>query len=232
MIDRQTIKATAKKLLNANPMMVMLNAAVPLLLSFLSMWVFYLPMMQTMMITTGTDEVQANIPFPVMPWTGLMIGSVIIGMVQLVSYLILFDYYDSKNVNTLALSCHMDYLKSPDMFGFIKTYLWQQLFLFLWALVPVAGVVLVLIKSYSYSQALFIYRDNTNMIPKNTISQSKQLMNGHKWELFVLHLSFIGWHILSAITFGIVGFYVTPYQMLSEIGFYKSLVSNKNNLNY
>ena len=39
-------------------------------------------------------------------------------------------------------------------------------------------------------------------------------------------------YILSAITFGIVGFYVTPYQMLSEIGFYKSLVSNKNNLNY
>ena len=233
MIDRQTIKAKAKELLNANPMMVMFNVAVPLLLSFLSMWVFYVPMMQTMMmmITTGTGEVQTNVSFPVIPWTGLMISSIIIGIVQLVSYLSLFDYHDSKNVNAVALSRYMDYLKSPNMFGFIKTYLWQQLFLSLWALVPFAGAIIVLIKSYSYSQALFIYRDNTNMIPKNTISQSKQLMNGHKWELFVLHLSFIGWHILSAITFGIVGFYVTPYQMLSEIGFYKSLVSNKNNLN-
>lgn len=231
MINRQAIKAQAKELLNANPMLAMFSAALPLILSFLSLWIFYVPMMQMMMVNTTSNEVQTSIPFPVIPWTGLMISSIIIGIVQLISYRILFDYHEFKHVNTLSLSRYMDYLKSPQMFGFIKVYLWQQLFLSLWALIPFVGIFIALIKSYSYSQALFIYRDNTNMIPKDTIAQSRQLMNGHKWELFVLHLSFIGWHILSAITFGIVGFYVTPYQMLSEIGFYKSLTSNKNNLN-
>jgi hypothetical protein len=231
MINRQAIKAQAKELLNANPMLAMFSAALPLILSFLSLWIFYVPMMQMMMVNTTSNEVQTSIPFPVIPWTGLMISSIIIGIVQLISYLILFDYHEFKHVNTLSLSLsrYMDYLKSPQMFGFIKVYLWQQLFLSLWALIPFVGIFIALIKSYSYSQALFIYRDNTNMIPKDTIAQSRHLMNGHKWELFVLHLSFIGWHILSAITFGIVGFYVTPYQMLSEIGFYKSLTSN--NLN-
>lgn len=231
MINRQAIKAQAKELLNANPIMAMFSAALPLILSFLSLWIFYVPMMQLMAVNTNSSEVQADIPLLIVPWTGLIISSIIIGIVQLVSYLILFDYHEFKHVNTLSLSRYMDYLKSPQMFGFIKVYLWQQLFLSLWALIPVVGTFIVLIKSYSYSQALFIYRDNTNMIPKDTITQSRQLMSGHKWELFVLHLSFIGWHILSAITFGILEFYVTPYQMLSEIGFYKSLTSNKNNLN-
>lgn len=227
MINRQAIKAQAKELLNANPIMAMFSTAIPLILSFLSSWIFYFPMVQTMTVNTNSNDVQASIPFLFIPWTGLIVSSIIIGIVQLVSYLILFDYYEFKHANTLSLSRYMDYLKSPQMFGFIKVYLWQQLFLSLWALIPFFGVFIVLIKTYSYSQALFIYRENTNMIPKNTITQSRQLMNGHKWELFVLHLSFIGWHILSAITFGIVGFYVTPYEMLSEIGFYKSLTSNK-----
>ena len=41
---------------------------------------------------------------------------------------------------------------------------------------------------------------------------SKQMMEGQKWEAFVLDLSFIGWNILSVFTCGILSvLYVEPY---------------------
>ena len=47
-------------------------------------------------------------------------------------------------------------------------------------------------------------------------------MRGEKWEAFVLDLSFIGWNILSGITFGIVGLlYSRPYQKSTWSELYK-----------
>ena len=46
-------------------------------------------------------------------------------------------------------------------------------------------------------------------------------MNGHKWELFVLDLSFIGWGLLTVIPF--VSVYVTPYMEVTCAGYYDAL---------
>ena len=44
-------------------------------------------------------------------------------------------------------------------------------------------------------------------------------MNGHKMDLFLFDLSFIGWHILSALTCGILYIYVMPYMYQARIIF-------------
>lgn len=48
-----------------------------------------------------------------------------------------------------------------------------------------------------------------------------------KWNAFVLDLSFIGWNLLSTITFGIVGvLYVNPYVNTTWAEFYKVMREN------
>ena len=48
-------------------------------------------------------------------------------------------------------------------------------------------------------------------------------MNGHKMELFLLQLSFIGWMFLSALTFGILILYVGPYMEATMARFYDTI---------
>ena len=48
-------------------------------------------------------------------------------------------------------------------------------------------------------------------------------MNGHKMDLFVLELSFIGWTLLSVITFGIASIYIVPYMNATMANFYESI---------
>ena len=50
------------------------------------------------------------------------------------------------------------------------------------------------------------------------------MMKGNKWDTFILDLSFIGWHILSTITFGLVGiFHVNPYVQATNAELYAVL---------
>ena len=50
------------------------------------------------------------------------------------------------------------------------------------------------------------------------------MMKGHKWNAFVLDLSFLGWQILSVMTFGILGiFYVDSYVQLTGAALYRRL---------
>ena len=49
-------------------------------------------------------------------------------------------------------------------------------------------------------------------------------MDGHKLDLFVLQLSFLGWDILNGFTSGILGiFYVSPYQQATYVEFFSDI---------
>lgn len=91
-------------------------------------------------------------------------------------------------------------------------YWWMYLWLWLWCLIPLAGIVMVIIKSLSYSLTMYILADCPNVLAQDALKLSMRIMNGKKGELFVFHLSFIGWYLLSLLTFGLLNiFYVTPY---------------------
>ena len=96
----------------------------------------------------------------------------------------------------------------------------------LWNLTIIGGVI----KKYSYRLVPFIVAENPKIKPNDAITLSRDLMNGHKFELFVLHLSFIGWLILSLFTFGILLLYVLPYMSATTFLFYEKIY-NENKMN-
>ncbi len=99
-------------------------------------------------------------------------------------------------------------------------YLLVQIFTALWSLLfIIPGIV----KACSYSMTCYILNDNPEMSASEAINASKAMMNGHKWEYFVLQLSFIGWYILSAFTFGLLLLYVGPYVNATTAAFYEKV---------
>ena len=78
----------------------------------------------------------------------------------------------------------------------------------LWNLTIIGGVI----KSYSYKMVPFIAAENPQMKPNEVITLSRKMMDGHKWEFFVLDLSFIGWQLLGLLTYHVLDiFFVNPY---------------------
>lgn len=95
----------------------------------------------------------------------------------------------------------------------LYTELWSMLFV-------VPGIV----KGYSYSLAMYIKSENPNIPASKAIELSTRMTNGHKMDLFVLDMSFIGWAILSAFTLNILGIlYVIPYQYASKAFAYEEI---------
>lgn len=113
---------------------------------------------------------------------------------------------------------------SPFSVGFsnvgrkIGGYLWMQLFIFLWSLLLfIPGII----KSLSYAMTPYILGDCPNVNARNALKLSMRIMKGHKWALFVFMLSFFGWWLLNAFTFGLLGvFFITPYYDTALAGFY------------
>lgn len=83
------------------------------------------------------------------------------------------------------------------------------------------------VKGLSYSMSSFLMLDNPSMTAKEAITESRALMNGRKMRLLLFHLSFLGWWLLTAVTFGIAGFWAIPYEKVSHAAFYRSLASRR-----
>ena len=94
----------------------------------------------------------------------------------------------------------------------IFTILWSLLF-----------VIPGIIKAYSYRMAFLILADNPELSANEALQKSKEMMKGHKLDLFILDLSFIWWFLLVAITFGVASIYVAPYIGATQANFYESL---------
>ena len=68
------------------------------------------------------------------------------------------------------------------------------------------------IKTFSYAMTTYILADCPNVKAQDALKLSTRIMKGHKWQLFVFGLSFLGWQLLSALTLGLLDiFYVGPY---------------------
>lgn len=113
--------------------------------------------------------------------------------------------------------------------GTLLVYLLTAIFVTLWTLLLVIPGI---IKAFSYSQAYFIFKDrktfagNEKVSALDCITESRKMMDGHKWEYFVLQLSFIGWGILSVLSLGIGFLWLNPYMNATYAAFYKNLTEN------
>ncbi len=77
-----------------------------------------------------------------------------------------------------------------------------------------------------FLKAIIFYLKNPSKSITQCIKESVDMMNGHKWDLFYLELTFIGWWLLTAITVGIAGLWVAPYVKVTETNFYLSIKNN------
>ncbi|MBR1910865.1 MAG: DUF975 family protein, partial [Treponema sp.] len=102
----------------------------------------------------------------------------------------------------------------------ILSMLWFMLWTILWALFFfIPGIV----KAYAYSQMFFIIAESPDMDVRTAMNLSKKITKGHKMDLFILDLSFLGWLILSSCTCGILLLWLTPYMNMTKINAYHSI---------
>ena len=109
----------------------------------------------------------------------------------------------------------------------LALYILTAIFTFLWSLLLIIPGI---IKMYSYSMGYFILADRPDLSGNQARKRSMYLMKGHKWQLFCLDLSFIGWYLLSLLTLGILAFWVYPYHMTARAEFYNELLVEENAL--
>ena len=103
----------------------------------------------------------------------------------------------------------------------VKTCFLRDLFVGLWSLLFVLpGIV----KSYEYRMVPYLLAEHPEMSSSEVLARSKEMMDGNKWAVFVLDLSFIGWALLGAITMGLVFiFWTSPYINATDAALYHRL---------
>ena len=103
---------------------------------------------------------------------------------------------------------------------FIVAAILISLFTTLWSLL---FIIPGIIATYSYSMTLYILLDNPDMKVMDAIKESKEMMKGHKMDLFILQLSFIGWMLLGALLIFIPYLWLIPYMNITMCNFYNNL---------
>lgn len=102
----------------------------------------------------------------------------------------------------------------------LLVFLLGAIFICLWScLFIIPGII----AAFRYSMAFYILADNPEMSGMDALKKSKEMMKGHKWELFLLNLSFIGWCLLVPFTFGLLLIWLTPYMETTTALYYEKL---------
>lgn len=129
----------------------------------------------------------------------------------------------SKNVYTnseLKVGTLFKGFKS-NYFKWSWAHLLQSIYLVLWGIITLG--IMAIVKSLSYSMTYYILEEHPDWSVNDAITESRKMMNGHKWKLFCLLLSYLGWLILSALTFGILSLWITPRIEQAKYLFYKDI---------
>lgn len=100
------------------------------------------------------------------------------------------------------------------------TLLYATLCEWLWSLTIAGGFI----KHYSYFAVPFIAAENPDVSPKEALQLSRRMMDGHKWDCFLLDLSFLGWRLLGFLSFGVTEvLWSVPYRMAAYTEYYVNL---------
>lgn len=122
---------------------------------------------------------------------------------------------ENANIKEICYAFDHQYMNS------VKTLFFRDLFVFLWSLL---FIIPGIIKAYEYRMIPYILGDTPGISREEAFAISSHMMQGNKWNAFVLDLSFLGWYILNGVTLGILGiFYVNPYVNQTNAALYQKL---------
>lgn len=107
----------------------------------------------------------------------------------------------------------------------VKTIFLKNFYLVLWCFTIIGPFI----KLYSYRMVKFIVAENPNINSKDAIKLSCKMMQGNKWKMFILDISYFGYFILDYLLFGIIGIlFLNPYMKTAETEIYVKLKDNIN----
>ncbi len=107
---------------------------------------------------------------------------------------------------------------SVDFAGNLVLYILMSVFTFLWTLL---FIIPGIIKAFAYSMAYYVKVDHPELTAGQCLKARENLMKGHKFEYFVLSLSFIGWFFVGTLCLGIGLLWVIPYVNATNAQFYE-----------
>lgn len=222
-LDNKVIKSNARDFIRGRLWMfwsvLLVVGIIESLANSLPQWIFGDRLSNISDIITGNPD---NIPKEISP---SVFGWYYILNVLITIVLIPLNIGVAQNV--LAWSRGEDVNKWKVLFGgfnsakiFFKQVGVVVLNTILCALWAILLVVPGIIKGLAYSMYPYVLRDEPDLSVWQTLKKSEAIMKGYKGKLFLMYLSFVGWFILGAFTFGILYIWLTPYVMTSTVKFY------------
>ena len=158
-----------------------------------------------------TDTIRITIKSGLPSLAAFLIG----GVLQLGYARFLLKQHDGKALDFSDLFSQFDRFGT----GFAQNFL-RTLYTFLWSLLLIVpGIIAAL----SYAMTPFILEEHPELTASEAIARSKELMDGHKMDLFILNLTFLGWDILCALTANIGHLFLNPYKNAAYAVFYREI---------
>ena len=164
----------------------------------------------TVLVFEAIMSICSSVPFATIILTGVM-------QVGLALFFLKFHRKQNADIKDLFLGFN-DFAKNF-MLGLLHT-----IYIVLWTLLLIIPGI---IKAYSYSMSMYIRNDQPSLEAGECITKSREMMDGHKWRLFCLDMSFIGWILLCILSFGIGFIWLTPYMQTARTAFYEDLKAEK-----
>ncbi|SDQ11187.1 DUF975 family protein [Carnobacterium viridans] len=207
-MERREIKRTAKKLLKGNWKVAILNLIIiSVLTGAISQGIFTLigsgssfTMIDSVMqgnLDNSTMAVEPTI-------TASLLTSLVSILVSFVSGLLNAGYawniLDMVDGAKLTIEGMFQTFKKERIFKTTGLIIVTTILIMLWSLL---FIIPGIIKSYSYSQALNLMKDNPSISIMEALDQSREMMKGNKWKFFLLQLSFLLWYIVPFVLFGL-----------------------------
>ena len=141
------------------------------------------------------------------------------GVLQLGYARFLLKQYDGQEPQFNDLFSQFDRFGA----GFAQALL-RGLYTFLWSLLFIIPGIIAALR---YSMTPYIMAEHPELTASEAINRSKELMEGHKMDLFILQLTFLGWDILCALTLNLGNLALNPYKNAAITVFYRNIISQK-----
>lgn len=207
MKSRFEIKANAEQLIKTNNLWITIGL-IPTLISLLTI---------TTQFSENTVTSQFSLPL-----------SILLSFFEVGSMLYVYDIVNKrKEIQQGFTNQIKDIINSITQKSFI-VYLLVTLYTILWAIIPLAGIFIAIVKGYAYGLSIYLSKDNEQLGYNDAITKSRTLMNGKKQDRFILSLSFIPWILLSFVTFGLANIYVIPYMLAADAIYANEVIKNQN----
>ena len=125
-------------------------------------------------------------------------------------------FCDARNGDQ-AFGKIFDNFRNGKYMATVKTMFFRSLYIMLWSLLfYIPGII----KAYEYFLIPYLLAENPFLDKERAFEISKKTMDGEKWNLFVLQLSFIGWYMLGLLLCGLGMAFVNPYYEATMAEFY------------